>query len=74
MTTPIILSLTCLRKKILIPLINISYMEEVKAGGKSRIVLDDEKIFEVDEKIDQIETALSGLDLVRKPANQIKTP
>jgi hypothetical protein len=67
--TPIILALTCMKKTVLIPLINIQYMEEVKKG-KTRIVLDTEEcMFEVDESIEQIAASLTGMDILRRPAN-----
>ena len=65
--TPIILSLTCMKKTVLIPLINISYIEEIKKGA--RIVLDDERQFEVEETVSQIAVSLEGMDILRRPAN-----
>lgn len=68
MNTPIVLVLTCLKKKVLIPLLNISYIEEGKRG-KSIVVLDDEKQFEVEESVDAIEAALEFHGITRKPSN-----
>lgn len=66
----VFLRLTHKKEPILINAINIKDILPAKKGGGSVISYDGEEDFvAVEETIDQIENALAGVGLLRKPAN-----